>query len=128
MPGLVSQNVHAMSIGYVADCQGVRKCGLLAELVSSESRPRHVGSGGQTESLHFIGVLSFDDEFSEGVVRSGIQRNSGMLWRSALATTSSEGGIPGRMVRSQEPKASQTRCGKATAKYEAVPGRPQPPG
>ena len=27
----------------------------------------------------------------------------------ALATTSSEGGIPGRMVRSQEPKASQTR-------------------
>ena len=33
------------------------------------------------------------------------RRNSGRLWRSALATTSSEGGMPGRMVRSQEPKA-----------------------
>ena len=38
-----------------------------------------------------------------------------MLWRRALAATSAEGGMPGRMVRSQEPKASQTRCGKATA-------------
>src|SRR6478736_6125905 len=45
------------------------------------------------------------------------RRNSGMLWRRALATTSSEGGMPGRMVRSQEPKACQTRCGKATARY-----------
>ena len=45
------------------------------------------------------------------------RRNSGMLWRRALATTSSEGGMPGRMVRSQEPKEAQTRCGKATARY-----------
>ena len=40
-----------------------------------------------------------------------------MLWRRALATTSSEGGMPGRMVRSQEPKEAQTRCGNATARY-----------
>ena len=44
-----------------------------------------------------------------------------MPWRRALATTSSEGGMPGRMVRSQEPKASQTRCGKATARYCSSP-------
>ena len=39
------------------------------------------------------------------------KRNSGRLWRSAMATTSSEGGMPGRMVRSQEPKEFQTSRG-----------------
>ena len=29
--------------------------------------------------------------------------------------------MPGRMVRSQEPKEAQTRCGKATAKYWSSP-------
>ena len=57
---------------------------------------RNFGSGCEPECLHFIGVLSFDDEFREDVVC---------------------GGMPGRMVRSQEPKAPQTRCGKATARY-----------
>jgi hypothetical protein len=55
--------------------------------------------------------------FAKMLAVAAFRRNSGMLWRSALATTSSEGGMPGRMVRSQEPKASQTRCGKATARY-----------
>ena len=33
------------------------------------------------------------------------KRNSGRVWRSVMATTtSSEGGMPGRMVRSQEPE------------------------
>src|SRR5580704_12253466 len=36
------------------------------------------------------------------------KRNSGRLWRRALATTSSEGGMPGRMVRNQEPNEFQT--------------------
>src|SRR5271154_4524421 len=45
------------------------------------------------------------------------KRNSGRLWRSAMATTSSEGGMPGRMVRSQEPKEFQTSRGWATARY-----------
>src|SRR6516164_1915639 len=35
---------------------------------------------------------------------AGAMRNSGSVWRSAFATTNSEGGIPGRMVRSQEPR------------------------
>jgi hypothetical protein len=39
------------------------------------------------------------------------KRNSGRLWRSAVATTSSEGGMPGRMVRSQEPNEFQTSLG-----------------
>ena len=43
-----------------------------------------------------------------------------MVWRSALATTSSEGGMPGRMVRSQEPKEAQTRCGRLWLGTEAV--------
>ena len=54
--------------------------------------------------------------FAKMLAVAEFRRNSGMLWRRALATTSSEGGMPGRMVRSQEPKASQTRCGKATAR------------
>ena len=39
------------------------------------------------------------------------KRNSGRVWRSVMATTSSEGGMPGRMVRSQEPKEFQTSRG-----------------
>src|SRR5580658_9148450 len=45
------------------------------------------------------------------------KRNSGRLWRSVMATTRSEGGLPGRMVRSQEPKEFQTSRGWATARY-----------
>ena len=75
-----------------------------------------------------LSVLSFDDEFAKTLSGAEFKRNSGMLWRSAWATTSSEGGIPERMVRSQEPKASQTRCGNGRQGTEAVPGRPQPHG
>src|SRR5271163_4966070 len=39
------------------------------------------GSGGQTEGLHFVGVLSFDDEFREDVAWGGIQEK----FRQALA-------------------------------------------
>ena len=55
--------------------------------------------------------------FAKLLPAAEFSRNSGMLWRIALATTNSEGGMPGRMVRSQEPKESQTRCGNATARY-----------
>jgi hypothetical protein len=42
---------------------------------------------------------------------AGAMRNSGSVWRNAFATTNSEGGTPGRMVRSQDPNESQTRLG-----------------
>ncbi len=42
-----------------------------------------------------------------------VMRNSGSVLRSAFATTSSEGGMPGRMVRSQAPNVSQTRYSPA---------------
>jgi hypothetical protein len=74
-------------------------------------------SGGETEGLHFVGVLSFGDEFREDGALGVFKRNSGRLWRSAVATTSSEDGMPGRMVRSQEPKELQTSRGWATARY-----------
>src|SRR5277367_483159 len=38
--------------------------------------------------------------FAKLLPDAAFRRNSGMLWRRALATTSSEGGMPGRMVRS----------------------------
>src|SRR6516164_8892412 len=52
---------------------------------------------------------------------AGAMRNSGSVWRSAFATTNSEGGMPGRMVRSQEPKVSQTSLEAATARYWSNP-------
>jgi hypothetical protein len=73
--------------------------------------------GGEAEGLHFVGVLSLGDEFREDGALGVFKRNSGRLWRSAMATTSSEGGMPGRMVRSQEPKEFQTSRGWATARY-----------
>ena len=42
---------------------------------------RNLGSGGEPECLHFIGVLSFDDEFREAVTWGGIQEK----FRHALA-------------------------------------------
>ena len=45
----------------------------------------------------------------------GARRNSGSVWRSAFATTNSDGGTPGRMVRSQEPNESQTSLGATCA-------------
>ena len=49
-------------------------------LVSSRVRP-NLGSGGEPEHLHLIGVLSFDDEFREDVGCGGIQEK----FRHALA-------------------------------------------
>src|SRR3954462_15985993 len=59
--------------------------------------------------------------FAKLLPAAEFSRNSGMVWRIALATTSSEGGMPGRMVRSQEPKEAQTRCGNAAARYCSSP-------
>src|SRR5580658_5170987 len=52
---------------------------------------------------------------------AGPMRNSGSVWRSAFATTNSDGGMPGRMVRSQDPKELQTSLGAATARYWSNP-------
>ena len=35
------------------------------------------GSGGEAEGLHFVGVLSFDDEFGEDVVLVSIEEKFG---------------------------------------------------
>ena len=49
------------------------------------------------------------------------RRKCGRVFRSASAATSSEGGIPGRMVRSQEPKEPQTSVGKVEERYCRIP-------
>src|SRR6202049_2076989 len=48
---------------------------------------------------------------------AGPIKNSGSVWRSAFATTNSDGGMSRRMVRSQDPKELQTSLGAATARY-----------
>src|ERR1700689_4568658 len=53
-------------------------------------------------------------------------RKSGSIWRSALATTNSDGGMPGRMVRSHDPNWSQTSLGAATARYWSRPWATMP--
>ena len=42
--------------------------------------------------------------FAKILCSAVFKRNSGSEWRSAVATTNSEGAMPGRMVRNQEPK------------------------
>jgi len=54
--------------------------------------------------------------FAKLMPEAEFRRRYGMLWRRVLAATSSEGGMPSRMVRNQEPKDAQTRYGKLTAK------------
>src|SRR5215831_18844434 len=51
---------------------------------------------------------------------AGPMRNSGSVWRSALATTNSDGGMSGRMVRSQDPKELQTSLGARTPSQEEI--------
>src|SRR5580658_4612412 len=75
----------------------------------------------QAENWHVLHVLPLGDEFREGIAFAGPMRNSGSVWRSAFATTNSDGGMPGRMVRSQDPKELQTSLGAATARYWSNP-------
>src|SRR5271166_7068000 len=88
----------------------------LVFLLESPGFAQNFGSCGEVEGLHLVGVLTFGDEFREMLVWSGFNRNSGRRWRSAVATTSSEGRMPGRMVRNQDPKEFQTSWGYATAR------------
>src|SRR6476661_2019823 len=55
--------------------------------------------------------------FAKKLVLALFTRNSGRHCRSALATTNSDGGMPGRMVRSQDPKELQTSEGNTAARY-----------
>src|SRR5215475_16217556 len=48
-------------------------------------------------------------------------RKSGIVWRITLPTTNSDGGMPGRMVLSQEPNESQTSLGNTTERYCSRP-------
>lgn len=52
---------------------------------------------------------------------AGARRKSGSVCRRAFATTNSDGGMPGRMVRSQDPNESQTSLVAATARYWSNP-------
>ena len=54
------------------------------------------------------------------------RRNCGRVFLSASAATISEGGIPGRMVRSQEPKEPQTSVGKVEERYCRIPWATMP--
>ncbi len=111
----------AATIGPVALIRAIRGLAAFVRGLGPNARARGLRgiwvSGGEAEDLHFVGVLSFGDEFRDDGALGVFKRNSGRLWRSAVATTSSEGGMPGRMVRSREPKEFQTSWGKATARY-----------
>ena len=86
------------------------------ELVSPGFGPVSAQEASRNACILSVSCRSMTN-FAKMLAVAEFRRNSGMLCRRALATTSSEGGMPGRMVRSQEPKACQTRCGKATARY-----------
>jgi hypothetical protein len=73
-------------------------------------------SRSQTESPHNFCVLPLSDEFGERIAFCGSHEKFGSVWRSAFATTNSEGGMPGRMVRSQGSNESQTRLGSNDGK------------
>src|SRR5215475_1180580 len=49
--------------------------------------------------------------FTRITVLAALARNSGKVWRRAMATTCSEGASPCRTVRIQEPNDCQTRLG-----------------
>jgi hypothetical protein len=53
--------------------------------------------------------------FARAQTLAETKRKSGSVWRSAWATTISEGGMPGRMVRNQDPKEFHTSLGAMTA-------------
>jgi phosphoglycerate dehydrogenase-like enzyme len=59
--------------------------------------------------------------FMRESVFAGARRKSGSVWRRAFATTNSDGEMPGRMVRSQDPNESQTSLGATTARYWSSP-------
>jgi hypothetical protein len=52
--------------------------------------------------------LAIGDEFREGADFGGNQEKIGKRLAQRLATTISEGGMPGRMVRNQDPKEFHT--------------------
>src|SRR6202051_3746622 len=69
----------------------------------------------------FCGSWRSAMNFVRESVFAGPMRNSGSAWRSAFATTSSDGGMPGRMVRNQDPNESQTSLEATTARYWRSP-------
>jgi len=98
----------------------------LTETLTLESLgfARNVLSSGELEALHFIGIRSFGEEFREDVVFRGIQEK----FRKPLAKRGcdDEFGIPGRTVRSQDPKEAQTSRGCATERYCSNPWQMRP--
>jgi hypothetical protein len=57
--------------------------------------------------MNFLKIESWDES----------ERNSGKLWRKAMAVTSSEGAKSVRMVLNQDPKEENTRRGKDAERY-----------
>src|SRR5580693_8852522 len=72
------------------------------------------------EAKRKIGMFCMSCRSAMNFVReslfAGPMRNPGSVWRSAFATTNSDGGMPGRMVRNQDPNESQTSLGATTAR------------
>jgi hypothetical protein len=63
--------------------------------------------------------------FARASFSDDAMRNSGSVWRNAFATTNSDGGMPGRMVRSQEPNESHTTLNAASAWLAPEPNTPR---
>ena len=100
---------------------------LSTELLSS-GFGRNFGSGcDRNASILSVSCRSMTN-FVKMLPAAGFKRNSGRPWRRALATTSSEGGMPGRMVRSQDRRRPRRAAGRRRRGTEAVPDRRQPPG
>jgi hypothetical protein len=79
-------NLHAFAVshpGSISAIEGPNEVNFWPITYNArESRVRpNLGSGGEPERLHLIGVLSFDDEFREDVGCGGIQEK----FRHALA-------------------------------------------
>ncbi len=64
--------------------------------------------------------------FAKIILSEPAKRNSGSSFLSAAAQTISEGGMPGRIVRSQEPKQLHTSVGNEQERYCKVPWATMP--
>ena len=80
----------------------------------------NLGSGCEPERLHFIGVLSFDDEFREDVAVAEFRRNSGMLWRRALAQPVLRAGCRAGWCAARSRKHPRRAAGRRRPGPEAV--------
>jgi hypothetical protein len=108
-----TSKASSVSIGAIAEALplvAVVNC-LFSELSFSISRVPLFGHEAKRKIRIFCVSCRSAMNFARELLFAGRRRNSGSDCRSAFATTNSDGGMPGRMVRSQDPKESQNKLG-----------------